>query len=285
LERCVRRGFGPHGLPFMGSGDWNDALDSAEGESVWLGWFLSCCADDFAALLEKLGDGRAGRYRALAEQVGRAAEASFNGRWYPRVLLSDGRALGDGEAVDALVQSWAVFCPHADRAHAETALDSALTRLVDREHRIVRLLDPPYTAENSPGYISGYGEGFRENGGQYTHAAIWLALAALRLGRREEGVELLRMLLPETHDIARYEAEPFVLPADVCAAKGYEGLAGWTWYTGSAGWFYRAVTEELLGLRLEGGKLRAKPGALGRYRVRRIDGEGREQIVERDGME
>ena len=285
LERCVRRGFGEHGLPLMGSGDWNDALDGVRGESVWLGWFLSCCAERFGALLEKLGDGRARRWRSLAEQVGRAAERSFNGRWYPRAWRADGRALGDGEAIDALAQSWAVFCPHADRAHAETALDSALSRLVDREHRIVRLLDPPYTAEDSPGYISGYGEGWRENGGQYTHAAIWLALAALKLGRREEGTELLRMLLPETHDIARYEAEPFVLPADVCAAKGREGLAGWTWYTGSAGWFYRAVTGELLGLRLENGKLCAKPGALGRYRVRWIDGDGQERIVERDGME
>ena len=281
LERCAARGFGAHGLPYIGSGDWNDALDAVWGESVWLGWFLSCCCADFAALLEKLGDARAGKYRALAQQAGRAAESSFNGRWYPRAWRADGRALGDGEAVDALTQSWAVFCPYADRAHAEMALDAALARLVDREHRIVRLLDPPYQPEDSPGYISGYGEGFRENGGQYTHAAIWLAMAALRLGRREQGAELLHMLLPETHDIARYEAEPFVLPADVCAAKGREGLAGWTWYTGSAGWFYRAVTEELLGLRLENGKLCAKPGALGRYRVRWLDKDGREHIVER----
>ena len=220
----------------------------------------------------------------LAGTVGRAAEASFNGRWYPRAFRADGTPLGGEEAIDALCQSWAVFCPYADPAHAETALDSALARLVDREHRILRLLDPPYSAENSPGYISGYGPGYRENGGQYTHAAIWLALAALRLGRKSEGIELMRMLLPETHDTGRYEAEPYVLPADVCAAPGREGLAGWTWYTGSAGWYYRALTEELLGLRLEGGHLRASSGALASYRVRWTDGEGAaHEIVKKDG--
>ncbi|MDO4990224.1 MAG: glucoamylase family protein [Eubacteriales bacterium] len=281
LALCVRRGFGPHGLPWIGSGDWNDGLDRAEGESVWLGWFLSCCAGRFADLLERLGDGRAGKLRALAERVGRAAEATFDGRRYPRAWTADGRELGGGEAVDSLAQSWAVFCPYADHTHAESALDCALARLVDREHRIVRLLDPPYTPENSPGYCSGYGQGFRENGGQYTHAAIWLALAALRLGRRSEGIELLRMLLPETHDPARYEAEPFVLPADVCAARGHEGLAGWTWYTGSAGWFYRVVTEELLGLRLEDGELRAGPGALAHYRVKWRGEDGGEREIER----
>ena len=281
LERCVRRGFGPHALPRIGSGDWNDGLDRVEGESVWLGWFLSCCAGRFAELLDGLSDRRAARLRTLAEQVGRAAEATFDGRWYPRAWTADGRVLGSGESIDALSQSWAAFCPWADRAHAESALDCALARLVDRERRIVRLLDPPYTPENSPGYLSGYGKGFRENGGQYTHAAIWLALAALRLGRRSEGTELLRMLLPETHDIARYEAEPFVLPADVCAAEGREGLAGWTWYTGSAGWLYRAVTEELLGLRLKDGKLYAKPGTLAHYRVLRRGEDGSEREIVR----
>ena len=281
LERCVRRGFGPHGLPWIGSGDWNDGLDRAGGESVWLGWFFSCCAGRFAELLDRLCDRRAARLRALAETVGHAAEATFDGRWYPRAWTADGHVLGGGEAIDALSQSWAAFCPCADRAHAESALDHALARLVDREHRIVRLLDPPYTPENSPGYLSGYGKGFRENGGQYTHGALWLALAALRLGRRSEGMELLRMLLPELHDPARYEAEPFVLPADVCAAKGREGLAGWSWYTGSAGWFYRIVTEELLGLHLADGKLSAKPGALAHYRVKWRGGDGGEREIVR----
>ena len=259
LSLCESRGFGPHGLPKMGSGDWNDGLNRVGGESVWLGWFLSCCALRFSELLERLDDGRAGHYRALSEQLGRAADAAFNGRWYLRAWREDGRALGDGERIDAIAQSWAAFCPWASPEKAELALDSALSRLVDREHGIVKLLAPPYTAADSPGYLSGYGEGFRENGGQYTHAAVWLALACIRRGREREGRELLHLLLPANHDLRRYEAEPFVLPADVCAAPGLAGAAGWTWYTGSAGWYFRAVAEGLLGLRLRDGKLQISP--------------------------
>ena len=275
IARCEARGFGPHGLPRMGSGDWNDGLDRAGGESVWLGWFLSCCALRFAELLEDLGDRRAGDFRALSERVGRAADAAFNGRWYLRAWREDGRALGDGERIDSLPQSWAAFCPWASPEKVDLALESALSRLVDRGHRLVKLLDPPYTAGDSPGYLSGYGEGFRENGGQYTHAAIWLALAFLRRGKTREGRELLHMLLPETLDPTRYEAEPFVLPADVCAAKGREGAAGWTWYTGSAGWYFRTVSEGLFGLRLRGGKLFAVPSAaMPDYSVHWTDGGG-----------
>jgi len=282
LQRAEERGFGAHGLPFMGSGDWNDGLDRVGGESVWLGWFFSCCALRFAELLEKLDDKRAAHYRDLSEQLGRAADAAFNGRWYIRAWRKDGRALGDGERIDSLAQSWAAFCPWASPEKAELALDSALSRLVDREHGIVKLLDPPYTTADSPGYLSGYGEGFRENGGQYTHAAIWLALACLRRGREREGRELLRMLLPETHDPARYEAEPFVLPADVCTAPGHEGAAGWTWYTGSAGWYFRAVCEGLLGLRLKDGRLYVSPAAplTGDYTVHWTDPKGTAHRIE-----
>ena len=278
------RGFGPHGLPYMGSGDWNDGLDRVGGESVWLGWFLSCCALSFSELLERLDDKRAPHFRVLSEQVGRAADACFNGRWYLRAYRQDGSPLGDGERIDSLSQSWAAFCPWASPEKVELALDSTLERLVDRERGIVKLLSPPYTSEDSPGYLSGYGEGFRENGGQYTHAAVWLALACLRRGREREGKALLRMLLPENTRAERYEAEPFVLPADVCSAPGRVGCAGWTWYTGSAGWYFRAVCEGLLGLRLKGGKLQARPGALGDYTVEWTDPEGRRYHVEvRDG--
>ncbi len=285
FARCEERGFGPHGLPRMGSGDWNDGLDRAGGESVWLGWFLSCCALRFAELLDRLDDRRAGHYRALSEQLGRAADAAFNGRWYLRAFREDGTALGDGERIDSVAQSWAAFCPWASPEKVELALDSALRRLVDREHGLVRLLAPPYPADDSPGYLSGYGEGFRENGGQYTHAAVWLALACLRRGRETQGREILRMLLPENGDPARYEAEPFVLPADVCAAKGREGLSGWTWYTGSAGWYFRAACEGLLGLRLRDGRLRASPDALpGDRTIRWTDFQGRAHGIEvKDG--
>lgn len=281
LMRAEARGFGEHGLPLMGSGDWNDGLDRVGGESVWLGWFLSCCALRFAALLERLDDPRAGHYRALSEELGRAADRTFNGRWYPRAWRRDGRALGDDGRIDSLSQSWAALCPWASPEHVERALQSALSRLVDREHGLVKLLDPPYGAEDSPGYLSGYGEGFRENGGQYTHAAVWLALACLRRGHEREGRELLSMLLPENADPARYEAEPFVLPADVCAGPGQEGRAGWTWYTGSAGWYFRAVCEGLLGLRLRDGELQVSPAPiLDAYELRWTDLQGRERQIE-----
>lgn len=284
LAVCESRGFGPHGLPRMGSGDWNDGLDRVGGESVWLGWFLSCVALRFSELLELLDDKRAAHFRALSEQLGRAADACFNGRWYLRAYRDDGSALGDGERIDSVAQSWAAFCPWATPEKVELALDSALERLADWEHGVVKLLAPPYTSEDSPGYLSGYGEGFRENGGQYTHAAIWLALACLRRGREREGQRLLHMLLPETKQISRYEAEPFVLPADICAAPDRIGAAGWTWYTGSAGWYFRAVCEGLLGLRLKDGKILARPGVLGDYAVKWTDSVGEVQCIEvKDG--
>jgi len=286
LQRAEERGFGAHGLPFMGSCDWNDGLDRVGGESVWLGWFFSCCALRFAELLDKLDDGRAMHYRDLSEQLGRAADAAFNGRWYIRAWREDGRALGDGERIDSIAQSWAAFCPWASPEKVELALGSALSRLVDRERGVVKLLDPPYVTSDSPGYLSGYGEGFRENGGQYTHAAIWLALACLKRGREQEGRELLHMLLPETHDASRYEAEPFVLPADVCSAPEHEGTAGWTWYTGSAGWYFHTVCEGLLGLRLKDGRLYVSPAAPlpGNWSLHWTDAKGTEHRIEaKDG--
>ncbi len=275
LECCISRGFGPHGLPRMLGGDWNDALNAVEGESVWLGWFFSHCARRFAALLEKLGVEGSQRYSAGARQIGAAAEASWNGQWYTRAYYADGEALGGPERIDSLAQSWAALSPYVSPLHADKALDTALERLIDRQNKLVKLFDPPYSCrERRPGYISGYGEGFRENGGQYTHGAIWLALAALRRGRVDEGYEILQYLLPENHDLKRYGAEPFVLPADVYSAPGHEGEAGWSWYTGSAGWYFRVVTEELLGLRLREGKLYIEPNlpaALPSYSVTWID--------------
>ena len=246
LDCCLRRGLGPHGLPWFGSGDWNDGLDAVDGESVWLGWFLSLCCDGFAALLERLKLPGAGRYREWAEQLGRAADAAWGGRWYYRGYTANGAPLGGPDRLDALPQAWAALSPWADPERVDRALDACLDRLVDEERRLVRLFDPPYTTdEPSPGYLVSYGAGFRENGGQYTHAAIWLARAFLRRGRRDTALHLLALLLPEGRDLSRYEAEPFVLPADVCTAPGREGEAGWTWYTGSAGWFWRVLREAL----------------------------------------
>ena len=239
IDRCAARGFGAHGLPLIGSGDWNDGLDACDGESVWLGFFLSHAAGRFAGLLRRLKDADAARYEALSLAMLRAAEGSFNGRFYRRGYWADGTALGGEERIDLLPQAWAAFC---GAAHANEALDAAIARLVDEEHKLVRLFTPPFTdAERSPGYLTSYGPGLRENGGQYTHGAIWLALALIEQGRREEGKRILKMLLPESHDPLRYEAEPFVLAADVYSAPGMEERAGWSWYTGSAGWYLRAA--------------------------------------------
>ncbi len=260
LDCCVRRGFGKHGLPFMGSGDWNDGLDKIQGESMWLAWFFSCCASSFANLLRSLGEDGAEHYDALAEKLGRAADACHNGQWYLRAFFPDGEAIGDRDRIDSITQSWAVFCPHSGKEKLQGSVSAAIEKLYDRQRGIVKLLHPPYSAEErTVGYISAYGKGFRENGGQYTHAAVWLAMAAIRLGLRDEGFDMLRALLPERHDIAVYAAEPFVLPADVYTAPGREGLAGWTWYTGSAGWYFRAVMEELFGLKLWQGRLYIRP--------------------------
>ena len=246
LECFAARGFGTHGLPFFGSGDWNDAMDRVDGESVWLGWFASQCAWDFAALLERLGERGAEEYRSLSQRLGRAAESAWNGRWYRRGYWADGESLGGEGRIDLLPTAWAALNPWADPNHVQISLDACLRRLVDEEQGIVKLFAPPFAeGERSPGSILGYGQGFRENGGQYTHGAVWLARACFRQGRREDGLRLLRMLLPENHDPRRYEAEPFVLAADVSAAPGREGQAGWTWYTGSAGWFFRVAWEEL----------------------------------------
>lgn len=286
LECCIGRGFGPHGLPLMLGGDWNDALNAVEGESVWLGWFFAHCASRFAALLDKLGVKGSQRYSAGARQIGTAAEGAWNGRWYDRAYCPDGEALGGEERIDSLAQSWAALSPYASPLHADAALDAALERLVDRQNKLVKLFQPPYTCrERRVGYISGYGEGFRENGGQYTHGAIWLALAALRRGRTDRGYEILQYLLPENHDIKRYGAEPFVLPADVYTAPGHEGEAGWSWYTGSAGWYFRVVTEELLGLKLREGKLYIEPklpAALPSYSVTWIDSQSRLHRIDCD---
>ena len=287
LECCIHRGFGKHGLPYTGSGDWNDALDRVGGESVWLGWFFAHCAARFAELLERLGADGAAHYRQYAAEVGSAADAAFNGKWYLRALYAGGEALGGGERIDSVAQSWAVLSGFGSETRCSSAMDSALFRLWDREHRLIRLLDPPYSdRESSPGYITGYGEGFRENGGQYTHGAIWLAIAALRLGRSTEGTAMLETLLPETHEERIYQAEPFVLPADISTARGHEGLAGWTWYTGSAGWYFRAVTRELLGLRMRDGRLYIESPVLPEFSVCWTDDAGRTHTIERspDGI-
>ena len=271
LEHCRRafmrvlaRGVGAHGLLRIGTGDWNDAFDrvgaQGRGESVWLTWFFAVTARKFAALI---GGHAAGQLTLAADRCTRAAEAAWDGAWYRRGYYDDGQPLGSeksGECrIDAIAQAFAAFDTHADPAHVHCALTSAVTQLFDREHNVVRLFDPPITRRTpETGYVRSYGAGLRENGGQYTHGALWLAMALLRTGRTDEGAQILRAVLPAAHDPARYEGEPYVLAADVAAGDN-AGVAGWTWYTGAAGWYLRITAEELLGLHLRGGVLYPEP--------------------------
>lgn len=271
LEHCRRafmrvlaRGVGAHGLLRIGTGDWNDAFDrvgaQGRGESVWLTWFFAVTARKFAALI---GGHAAEQLTLAAERCTRAAEAAWDGAWYRRGYYDDGQPLGSeksGECrIDAIAQAFAAFDTHADPAHVHCALTSAVTQLFDREHNVVRLFDPPITRRTpETGYVRSYGAGLRENGGQYTHGALWLAMALLRTGRTDEGAQILRAVLPTAHDPARYEGEPYVLAADVAAGDN-AGVAGWTWYTGAAGWYLRITAEELLGLHLRGGVLYPEP--------------------------
>ena len=259
LELCEKRGFGEHGLPFIGSCDWNDGFDDIHGESVWLGWFLCDCAEKFSKLLARLGLKDYQKYAELSDKLRLACEGAFNGAWYNRAYYRDGVALGGLDRIDSLSQSWAAFCG-GDEEHVRRALSNAYMRLVDDKNMIVKLFSPPFSPdERRPGYITSYGPGYRENGGQYTHAAIWLAAALFKIGCSDEGWHIMKMLLPETHDMNAYLKEPFVLAADVYSAPGQEGEAGWTWYTGSSGWYFRVITEYMLGIKRVDGALSVSP--------------------------
>ena len=264
LMRVLARGVGAHGLLHIGTGDWNDAFDrvgaQGRGESVWLTWFFAITARKFAALV---GGHAAGQLCLAADHCTRAAEDAWDGAWYRRGYYDDGRPLGSAESdecrIDAIAQAFAALDTHADPGRVQTALTSAVAQLFDREHNVVRLFDPPITRRTpETGYVRSYGAGLRENGGQYTHGALWLAMALLRTGRTAEGAEILHAVLPTAHDPARYEGEPYVLAADIAGGDN-AGAAGWTWYTGAAGWYLRIAAEDLLGLHLRGGVLYPEP--------------------------
>ena len=270
-EHCLRAidsvRMGEHGLALMGAGDWNDGMNrvgaGGKGESVWLTFFLAQTLRVFAPYAGAEG----ARLLAERERLLRAAEESaWNGQWYLRAWFDDGRPLGGPDApecqMDLLPQAWAVL---AGAPHAQTALRAALNRLVDREHGIVRLLDPPFDGQSDPGYIRAYPPGVRENGGQYTHAAAWLVMACAQAGLTQEAWEIFTMLLPTSHTrtsraTLHYQGEPFVVAADVSSGENV-GRAGWTWYTGSAGMLLRAGVEWLMGFEKEGDKIRLRPTA------------------------
>ncbi len=264
LECALGRGVGAHGLLLMGSGDWNDGMDrlgeGGKGESVWLTWFASGVLRDFAALCS---GGQEQRFRSLSKSLAAAAKESWDGEWYRRAYSDEGVPVGSVTSpecqIDSIAQSFSVFAPNPDPEQGTQAVRAAIAQLYDREHQIVKLLSPAFAGALDAGYISAYPAGVRENGGQYTHGAVWLAMAALRIGETEPGWNILRDLLPENHDMTVYQGEPYVLAGDVSAAPGREGRGGWTWYTGAAGWYYRAAVEELLGLQVSGGVLHLRP--------------------------
>ncbi|MFB3910193.1 MAG: GH36-type glycosyl hydrolase domain-containing protein [Candidatus Eisenbacteria bacterium] len=259
------------GLPLFGTGDWNDGMNrvgsEGKGESVWMAFFLYAVLSDFLPLCERLEEDieRAGRYRVERERLREAAEDhAWDGEWYRRGSYDDGTWLGSRESdecrIDALVQAWATISRAAEPGRAEEALHAVEEHLVDREARIVKLLAPPFDrTPHDPGYIKGYLPGVRENGGQYTHAALWVVRAAAELGWNERAMELLAMLLPALHadtpeKVAVYQVEPYVVAADVYGEPPHKGRGGWTWYTGSAGWMLRVALESILGFRVEGGR-------------------------------
>ena len=273
IERGLR--FGTHGLPLIGCGDWNDGMNrvgrEGRGESVWLAFFLHDVLRRFAALALRKGDpGFAERCRTEAARLAENIEAhAWDGQWYRRAYFDDGQPLGSATnpecQIDSLPQSWSVISGVGDPRRQRQAMESVERRLVRREAGLIQLFDPPFdTSDMNPGYIRGYIPGVRENGGQYTHGALWTVLAFAEMGDTERAWDLLGLLNPVHHGssperIAVYRVEPYVVAADVYAVAPHVGRGGWTWYTGSAGWMYRLLVETLLGLHREGDRLRLDP--------------------------
>ncbi len=267
--------FGEHGLPLIGSGDWNDGMnlvgEHGKGESVWLGFFLYEVLMCFTGVARMHGDVSFAE-RCVKEATGllrNIEEHGWDGEWYRRAYFDDGSPLGSSVnpecRIDSIAQSWSVLSGAGDGERSRMAMEALDERLVRREHGLIQLLDPPFDKSKlNPGYIKGYVPGVRENGGQYTHAAIWAAMAFARLGDNRRAWELFTMINPVNHarsteETAIYKVEPYVVAADVYAVQPHIGRGGWTWYTGSAAWMYRLIVESLLGLRLEVDKLFITP--------------------------
>ncbi|WGL17111.1 glucoamylase family protein [Microbulbifer bruguierae] len=280
-EHCCRTierasSVGPHGLPIIGNGDWNDGFSristTGRGESVWMGWFLLRVCRDMAPLCEHVGDtALAEHYRKLGENFREQVEESgWDGAWYRRAYYDDGTPVGSNESdeckIDLIAQTWSVLSQEAPTARAREAMASAYTHLVRQDARQILLLKPAFDkTKKDPGYIKGYPPGIRENGGQYTHAATWAIWAAAGLEHSERAHHLFSLLNPITHTdsaegVARYRTEPYVLAGDVYGVPPHVGRGGWTWYSGASGWLYRGALEALLGVRiLDGNSLEIKP--------------------------
>jgi cyclic beta-1,2-glucan synthetase len=280
FEHCARTldsslKVGAHGLPLIGSGDWNDGMNRVghlgKGESVWLAWFLIAVLTEFAAVAEERGETeRTVRWREHAAALTAAVEAEgWDVSWYRRAYFDDGTPLGSATntecRIDSLAQSWAVISGAADPERARQAMSSVREYLIQYGDDLVLLFTPPFDKTLlDPGYIKGYLPGVRENGGQYTHAAIWCVIAYAMLGEGDQAFELLHLLNPIHRTANRtgvyaYKVEPYVLSADIYAVPPHTRRGGWTWYTGAAGWFYRAGLEWLLGLNIRAATLHVDP--------------------------
>ena len=265
---------GAHGLPLMGSGDWNDGMNrvgiKGKGESVWLGWFLYSILQKFVPIAEARGETeRARAWRAHAEQLRGALDKAWDGEWYRRAYYDDGTPLGSGRdtecRIDSLAQSWSVISGAGKPERSTRAMRAVEEHLVRERDGLVALFTAPFDkTRHDPGYIKGYPPGLRENGGQYTHGSIWSLIAYALLGEGDKAHQLFRIFDPQRHTadaqgVQRYKVEPYVVCADVYSVEPHVGRGGWTWYSGSAGWLYRAGLEYLLGFRLRGDTLRIDP--------------------------
>ncbi len=272
VDRAITAG--AHGLPLIGSCDWNDGYNNVgpegRGESIFVGWFLHAVLGAFAPLCEERGDApRAARYRAERSRLATMLEESWDGEWYRRAYFDDGTPLGssqnDEAKIDSVAQTWAILSGAAPKNRAERAMDAVRTHLVRRGPGVILLLSPPFDRTAlAPGYIKGYIPGIRENGGQYTHAAAWVVLALARLGSGDEAVEYFHMLNPINHSrtpsqVEQYKTEPYAIAGDVYDHPAHRGRGGWTWYTGSAGWMYRVGLEGILGLQRRGAFFTLEP--------------------------
>ena len=273
IDRALETG--PHGIPLMGGGDWNDGMNTVgnkgRGESVWLGWFLISILNKFIPLCRLMKDStREGKYVDSAAKILESIEReAWDGSWYRRAYFDDGTPLGSVQntecRIDSISQSWSVISGVARPQRMQEAMDAVQKYLVDRNEGIIKLLTPPFdNGDLQPGYIKGYVPGVRENGGQYTHAATWVVLAFALLGLGDKAGELFHMLNPVNHtrtsiEYSRYKGEPYVIAADVYGEHPYTGRGGWTWYTGAAGWLYKVGLENIAGFRKIGDRLFIEP--------------------------